>query len=168
MRGILSSSFFGLARYCYCLISPLVLPDMTPEENKLDSLIEDLASASNNLTLAKEGLPQEPSLREENGFITQKTLAQYKEDKAEYAAKNGSLEPLQKALRAAVNAFEAAFPDLALAKLNNGTPMLLPVTSSVLGSGPLIAIRKSEKGEYHLQVVANEQEARKAFKLDSY
>lgn len=141
---------------------------MTPEENKLDSLIEDLATATNNLTLAKEGLPQEPSLREEKGFITQKTLAQYQEDKAEYAAKNGSLEPLQKTLRAAVTAFEAAFPDLALAKLNHGTPLLLPVTSSVLGSTPLVAIRKSEKGEYHLQGVANAEEARKAFKLDSY
>lgn len=141
---------------------------MTPEENKLDSLIEDLASASNNLKLAKEGLPKEPELQEENGFVTQKTLAHYKEDKAEYEAKNGSLESLQKTLRAAVNAFEAAFPDIALAKLNNDTPMLLPVTSSVLGSGPLVAIRKSEKGEYHLQVVANEEEARKVFKLDSY
>jgi len=141
---------------------------MTPEENKLDSLIEDLASASNNLNLAKKELPKEPELQEENGFITQKTLARHEEDEAAYIVKNGSLEPLRKTLKSAADAFEAAFPDLALAKLNNGTPMLLPVTSSVLGSGPLVAIRKSEKGEYHLQVVADEKEARKAFKLDSY
>lgn len=139
---------------------------MTPEENKLDSLIEDLASASSILNLAKKALPKEPELQEENGFITQKTLANYKEDEAAYAAKNGSLESLRKTLKSAVNAFEAAFPEIALAKLNNGIPMLLPVTSSSLpGSGSLVAIRKSEKGEYHLALVATVEQAREAFKL---
>lgn len=138
---------------------------MIPEENKLVSLIEDLGNASSELKLAKENLPKEPELQEENDFITQKSLAHYQEDAATYAAKNGSLESLRKTLKSAVNAFEAAFPEVALAKLNNGVPMLLPVSTSLPGSGSLVAIRKSVTGEYHLEVVATEEEARAAFKL---
>lgn len=138
---------------------------MTPEENKLDSLIADLASASDTINLAKKELPKEPELQEENGFITQKTLANYQEDEAAYAAKNGSLEALRKTLKSAVNAFEAAFPEIALAKLNKGVPLLLPVTSALSGAGSLVAIRKAETGEYHVKAVANAEQAREAFKL---
>jgi len=105
---------------------------MTPEETEFAQLLDAYTSALSRRSLASQTPPTQPGYQTENGHITPKSIASYKQALATYEQQKAAFEASEAEVQTAVAALDAYFPPAVSSELKRGVAMMSNLPGGVV------------------------------------
>lgn len=111
---------------------------MTPEETEFAQLLDAYTTALSRRSLTGQNAPIQPEYETENGYITPKSIASYKQALATFEQQKAAFEASETEVQSAVAALDAYFPPAVSSELKRGIAMMATVpggTAALLKQG---------------------------------